>query len=129
MRGVSAHYYVKAVELKGSLLTPPHYCFRASCHLDIEACATLMHQMREAQIKASKAILSYVVPSASDLIKQVREQVTARGLASANMNIYEDEIEIIEVLGEGSFGKVRRTCQVMFQIDRWYLIFLLCPPN
>ena len=44
---------------------------RVSCSLDIEACSRLMHQMGEARLQASKAILSYVVPSASDLIDQV----------------------------------------------------------
>ena len=51
------------------LLPPlPH---RASCNLDIEACSRLMRQMGEARLQASRAILSYVVPSASDLINQV----------------------------------------------------------
>ena len=81
--------------------------FRASCHLDIEACVDLIRQMREARlVQTSRAVLSYVVPSASDLIKQVREQVFTKGVSAADGKVCENEIEILEVLGEGSFGKV-----------------------
>ena len=75
--------------------------FRASCHLDIEACVDLIRQMREARL-----LQANVLPSASELIKQVREQVFTRGVATKDGQIGENEIEILEVLGEGSFGKV-----------------------
>ena len=81
---------------------------RASCNLDIEAYADLMRQMREAKLlRASRTILSYVVPSASDLVKQIRNKIFATGMAVANDNVCEDDIEILEILGEGTFGKVR----------------------
>ena len=63
--------------------------------------------MREARLlQVSQNIVSHVVPSASDLIKQVREQVFTRGVAVADGQICENEIEILEVLGEGAFSKV-----------------------
>lgn len=66
-----------------------------------------MRQMREARlVQASRAIFSYAVPSASDLIKQVREQVFTRGVSAADGNVSDSEIEVLEVLGEGSFSKV-----------------------
>ena len=65
-----------------------------------------MRQMGEARLQASRAILSYVVPSASDLIDQVREKVAAGGLAAMEADACGEEIEVLEVLGEGSFGKV-----------------------
>ena len=64
-----------------------------------------MHQMGEARLQASRAILSYVVPSASELIDQVREKVAAGGLA-AGLDSDGEDIEVLEVLGEGAYGKV-----------------------
>lgn len=37
---------------------------------------------------------------------QVREKVAAGGLSSVQMDTAGDDIEVIELLGEGSFGKV-----------------------
>ena len=65
-----------------------------------------MHQMGEARLQASRAILSYVVPSASELIDQVREKVAAGGLAGLDSAAGGADIELLEVLGEGAFGKV-----------------------
>ena len=64
-----------------------------------------MLQMRGAitRLQASRSILSYGGPS-SDLIKQVRDQVlTGMSLSS---DVSDSEIDVLEVLGEGSFGKV-----------------------
>ena len=66
-----------------------------------------MRRMKEARLlQASRSIFSYVVPSASDLIKQVRDQVFSKGIAVTDGNSNSNELEIIEVLGEGAFGKV-----------------------
>ena len=65
-----------------------------------------MHQMGEARLQASRAILSYVVPSASELIDQVRKKVAAGGLAGLDSAAGGADIELLEVLGEGAYGKV-----------------------
>ena len=60
-----------------------------------------------AMLAFTRAALSLVVPSASDLIDQVRQSIATGGLGAMGGEVAGEQIEMLEVLGEGSFGKVR----------------------
>ena len=67
-------------------------------------------QVGDAQLHASRAILALVVPSASDLIKSVREKVEAGGLAAAEANgASGEDIEVLQLLGQGTVSGRRGT--------------------
>ena len=59
--------------------------------------------------QASRSVLSFVMPSASDLIERVREKVAGAG-GGAFLDADGDEIELLDPLGQGSFGKVYQVC-------------------
>ena len=76
---------------------------RDSRNLDI---SQLLHSLNEARNNIFPMIGSSQRPTATDLIDSVRRQVAESGEVAGDDEAGDDDVTALEVLGEGSYGKV-----------------------